>query len=260
MGTPLRTPDVTGYLRAASRAETIWGMPPASRAVVAVIALAAALLLLAGCDALGKVGAGEHYPPARNFTVSARVTAVVINGGSGSVDVTGSARSTVSVSQQASYSKTPPAATHVLHGTTLTVSYSCPVQVVCGVSYEVQVPLGVAVSVSTGAGAVTLTSLAGTVSARADAGLVTAVDLRCAVATLKSNAGGVVATFSAAPRSLTATTNVGPITLTVPGSVAYRLSTHTFVGTSAVTVHRSSSSAHSISASSDLGSISINPS
>jgi hypothetical protein len=124
----------------------------------------------------------------------------------------------------------------------------------------VQVPIDVAVSVSTSAGAVTLTSLAGTVSARADAGLITAVDLRSAVATLKSNAGGVVATFSAAPRSLTATTNVGPITLTVPGSVAYRLSTHTFVGTSTVTVHRSDSSAHSISASSDLGSISISPS
>jgi hypothetical protein len=80
-----------------------------------------------------------------------------------------------------------------------------------------------------------------------------------AVTTFKSNAGGVVATFSVPPRSLTATTNVGPITLTVPGSVAYRLSTHTFVGTSTVTVHQSSSPAHSISASSDLGSISISP-
>jgi hypothetical protein len=238
-------------------------MPPGSRSVPALAAftaLIAAALLLTGCDALGKVGAGAHYPPAQNFTVSARVTAVVIDGGSGSVDVTGSSRSTVSVSQQASYSKTPPAATHVLHGTTLTVSYTCPVQVVCGVSYQVQVPLGVAVSVSTSAGAVTLTSLAGTVSASANAGLVTAVDLRSAVATLKSNAGGVVATFSVAPRSLTATTNVGPITLTVPGSAAYRLAAHTFVGTSTVTVHRSSSPAHSISASSDLGSISISPS
>jgi hypothetical protein len=229
-------------------------------AALRLSALLAVLLLLAGCDALGKIGAGSHNPPTQAFTVSARVTAVVIDGGSGSVDVTGSSRSTVSVAQQATYSGKPPSATHVLHGTTLTVSYTCPVQVVCGVSYEVQVPIGVAVSVSTSAGAVTLTSLAGTVSASADAGLITAVDLRSAVATLKSNAGGVVATFSAAPRSLTATTNVGPITLTVPGSVAYRLSTHTFVGTSTVTVHRSDSSAHSISASSDLGSISISPS
>lgn len=236
------------------------GRATARGAALRLSALLAVLLLLAGCGAPGKIGAGSHNPPTQAFTVSARVTAVVIDGGSGSVDVTGSSRSTVSVAQQATYSGKPPSATHVLHGTTLTVSYTCQVQVVCGVSYEVQVPIDVAVSVSTSAGAVTLTSLAGTVSARADAGLITAVDLRSAVATLKSNAGGVVATFSAAPRSLTATTNVGPITLTVPGSVAYRLSTHTFVGTSTVTVHRSDSSAHSISASSDLGSISISPS
>jgi len=80
------------------------------------------------------------------------------------------------------------------------------------------------------------------------------------VASFKSNAGGVVATFSVAPRTLTATTNVGPITLTVPGSVGYQLSTHTVVGTSTVTVRRSTDTAHSISASSDLGSISVSPS
>ena len=226
----------------------------------AILTLLAALPLLAGCGALGKVGAGSHNPPANVFTVSARVTAVVINGGSGSIDVTGSSRSTVAVSQQVSYSGKPPAAAHVLHGTTLTLSYSCPGELVCGVSYDVQVPAGVSVTVATGTGPVTLTSLAGTVTARADAGLITAVDMRSAVASFKSNAGGVVATFSVAPRSLTATTNVGPITLTVPGSVGYRLSTHTVVGTSTVTVRRSSDSAHSISASSDLGSISVSPS
>lgn len=239
------------------------GRPTAWRAVLrlsAIAVLLAVLPVLAGCDALGKVGAGAHNPPAAAFTVSGRVTAVVIDGGSGSVDVTGSARSTVSVSQRATYSSAPPKATHVLHGTTLTVSYTCPTELVCGVSYDVQVPRGVAVTVSTNAGAVTLTSLAGTVSARADAGLVTAVDLRSPVSSFKSDAGGVVATFSVAPQSVTATTNVGPITLTVPGSVAYRLNTHTFVGTSTVTVRRGSSPAHTITATSDLGSISISPS
>jgi hypothetical protein len=226
----------------------------------ALLALLAVLPLLAGCDALGKIGAGSHNPPAKAFTVRGRVTAVVIDGGSGSIDVTGSGRSSVSVSQQASYSGTPPAATHVVRGTTLTLNYTCPAELVCGVAYTVVVPYGVAVTVSTGAGAVTLISLAGTVSARADAGLITAVDLRSPVASFKSDAGGVIATFSVAPRSLTATTNVGPITLTVPGTVAYRVSTHTFVGTSTITVRRSSTSAHSISARSDLGSISINPS
>ena len=191
--------------------------------------------------------------------MSGPVTAVVINGGSGSIDVTGSSRSTVSVSQQVSYSKTPPSATHSLHGGTLTISYSCPVELVCGVSYDVRVPRGVAVTVSAGAGSITLISLSGTVSARAGAGLITAVDLRSAVASFTSNAGGVIATFAAAPRTLTANTNVGPITLTVPGSAAYRIATHTFVGSATVTVRRSGSSAHSISARSDLGSISVSP-
>ena len=226
----------------------------------AILTLLAALPLLAGCGALGKVGAGSHNPPATVFTVSARVTAVVINGGSGSIDVTGSSRSTVAASQQLSYSGKPPTVAHALHGTTLTLSYSCPGELLCGVSYAVQVPAGVSVTVATGTGPVTLTSLAGTVNARADAGLITAVDMRSAVASFKSNAGGVVATFSVAPRTLTAATNVGPITLTVPGSVGYRLSTHTIVGTSTVTVRRSDDAAHSISASSDLGSISVSPS
>ncbi len=218
-----------------------------------------AVLLLAGCGALGKAG-GSHNPPASNFTVTSRVTSVVIHGGSGSIDVTGTSGSTVTVAQQASYSSTPPTASHVLSGTTLTVSYSCPTELLCGMSYVVQVPRDVAVSVSTTAGSVTLTSLAGTVSARADAGLITAVDLRCGVASFNANAGGVIATFSVAPRSLTASTNVGSITLTVPGSVAYLVAAHTVVGTSTITVRRGGSSAHSISAHSDLGSIAISPS
>jgi len=201
----------------------------------------------------------RRRPPASNFTVAGQVTAVVIDGGSGSIDVTGSSRSTVSVSQHATYTDKPPAATHVLRGTTLTLSYTCPTELVCGVSYDVQVPAGVAVTAGTGAGAVTLTSLSGTVTAHAGAGLITAVDLRSPVASFNSSAGGIVATFSAAPRSVTADTKLGPITLTVPGSVAYRLNTHTVVGTSTVTVRRSTSSAHAITASSDLGSISVSP-
>jgi hypothetical protein len=224
-----------------------------------VLVVAAVLPLAAGCDALGKFGKGTHNPPAQSFTVSGRVTAVVIDGGSGSIDVTGSARCTVSVSQQSSYSDKPPAATHVLRDGTLTVSYTCQAQLSCGVSYTVQVPRGVPVTANASAGSVTLTSLAGMVNARASAGLITAVDMRSPVATFKSNAGGVIATFSVVPRSLTVSTNLGPITLTVPGSAAYRVDTHTVVGSSNVTVRRSGSSSHLINARSDLGSVTVSP-
>ena len=232
------------------------------RASVPLLAMCAALGLaasLTGCDALGKLGTTGHYPAATSFTIDRRVTTVIINAGSGSVDVTAASRSTVAVSQQASYSTRPPVPSRTLSGTTLTLSYTCAVELTCGISYTVAVPQGVAVRVSAGAGAITLTALSGPVSAQTSAGLITAVDLRAADASLKSNAGGIIATWSVPPRSLHASTDVGAITLTVPGSVAYKISTYTLVGTSAITVRRSASSPYAIAASSDVGSVSISP-
>lgn len=233
-----------------------------SRGRAALAAGAAALTLvaaLAGCGALGKLGSTGHYPAANSFTINGRVTTVVIDAGSGSVDVSAASRSTVGVTQQVSYSTKPPVARRTLTGTTLTLSYTCAVELTCGISYTVQVPRGVAVRVSAGAGSITLTSLSGAVSAQTNAGLITAVDLRSAAVSLTSNAGGIIATCSAAPRSLHASTKLGAITLTVPGAVAYKISTHTFVGASTVTVRRSASSPYTITASSDVGSVSISP-
>jgi hypothetical protein len=232
------------------------------RRASALLAVGAALALagsLAGCDALGKLGSTGHYPAATAFTVGGRVTTVVVDAGSGSVDVTAASRSTVAVSQQASYSTKPPVAAHTLIGTTLTLSYTCAAELTCGISYTVQVPRGVAVRVSAGTGAITLTSVSGAVSVQTSAGLITAVDLRSASVNLKSDAGGIIVTCSAPPRSLHASTNLGPITLTLPGAVAYKVSTHTFVGTSTVTVRRSASSPYAITTSSDVGSISVSP-
>ena len=221
---------------------------------------AAAGLLLAGCHPVPQLGSATHNPPAHVYTVTGRVTTLVVKGGSGSIDVTGGNRGTIGVSEATSYGKTPPAVTHVISGTTLTLSYTCPAEFVCAVSYDVQVPRGVAVQVSTAAGPITLTTLAGPVSAQTSAGLITAISLSSPTATLKSNAGGIDAMFAAAPSSVHASTNVGPISLTVPGSAAYQVSTHAYVGSSTVTVPKSAASPHVISASSDLGSITISPS
>ena len=216
-------------------------------------------LTLAGCGALGQLGSTAHYPAATSFTIDSRVTTVVIDAGSGSVDVTGGSRSSVGVSQQASYTKTAPTPAHVLSGTTLTLSYHCPGELSCSISYTLQVPRAVAVRVAGGGGEVTLTSLAGPATVQTSTGLITAVNLSSADVSLKSDVGGIIATWSAAPRSLHASTSVGAIALTVPGSVAYKISTHTFVGTSNITVRKSARSPYAISASSDVGSISISP-
>jgi hypothetical protein len=228
-----------------------------------VVALAVAALmsvaLLTGCDALGKLGAADHYPAARSFTVSGRVTTVVIDADGGSVEVDGSSRSTVAVSQQASYTSTAPVARHVLSGTTLTLSYSCPSELSCSISYTVAVPRAVAVRVSAGAGAITLNSLSGAVTAQTSEGVIIADDLRSAAVSFKSDTGGIIATWSAVPSSVHASNDVGGVALTVPGSVAYKISTRTIVGLSTITVRQSATSRYAISASSDLGSISISP-
>jgi hypothetical protein len=216
-------------------------------------------LALAGCDAIGKLGGSAHYPAAKSVTIGSRVTTLVIDAGSGSVNVTGANRSSIGVSEQASYSTKPPVPRQVLSGTTLTLSYGCVTELSCSISYTVQVPRDVAVRVSGGAGEVTLTSLAGAATAQTSSGLITAVNLDSAEVSLKSDAGGIIATCSAAPRSLNASTKVGAIALTVPGSVAYKISTHTFVGTSTITVRKSARSPYAINASSDVGSISISP-
>jgi hypothetical protein len=222
--------------------------------------IACAVITLAGCGSLRHIGAGAHTGPATTFTVTAQVTALVVKGGTGSITVTGSGRSTILVSQRASYSTTPPATTHVVSGTTLTLGYTCPAQLVCGMAYDIQVPRGVAVRAITSAGAITLTSLAGPVTAQTSAGLISATGLSSPAAELKSNAGGINAAFTAAPGSVHASTNVGPITISVPGSASYQIQAHTYVGTSTVTVPKNAASPHAITASSDLGSITISPS
>lgn len=226
-------------------------------AIACAVFLAA--LTLTGCDALGKLGTAAHYPAATSFTIDSRVTTLVIDAGSGTVNVTGADRSTVGVSQQAAYSSAPPTPRHVLSGTTLTLSYGCATELSCSISYTVQVPRTVAVRVSAGAGEVTLTSLAGAATAQTSSGQIMAVNLNSAEISLKSDAGGIIATCSSAPLSLDASTKVGAITLTMPGSVAYKISTRTFVGTSTITVRKSARSPYAINASSDIGSISISP-
>lgn len=229
-------------------------------AAIGCVIACAVIPSLAGCGSLRQIGAGAHSAPAQTFTVSARVTSLVVKGGTGSITVTGTSRRTILVSQRASYSKTAPAATHVVAGTTLTLGYTCPAQLVCGMAYDVQVPRGVAVRAVTTAGAITLTALAGPVSAQTGAGLISVTGISSRTAELKSNAGGIDAVFTAAPASVHASTNVGPITINVPGSASYQIQTHTYVGTSTVTVRKNAASPYTISASSDLGSITIGPS
>jgi DUF4097 and DUF4098 domain-containing protein YvlB len=190
------------------------------------------------------------------------VSTVVVNGGAGTITVTGTSAAAVTVTEQAYYSNSakPPLTTHVDRDGTLTLAYTCPIQLTCGVSYVIGVPRRAAVQVSDREGAVTLASLAGPLRAQTLTGVITGTGLASPSAMFKSTAGEISAAFSGVPASVSASTTAGPITLTLPPAAAYRVHAHTYVGNSTVTVRQSATASSVISASSDVGSVTISDS
>jgi hypothetical protein len=194
------------------------------------------------------------------YQVSAPVSTVVVDGHVGNVTVTGGSGPVISVTQQADYSRTPPMTTRTVSGNTLTVTYSCPAQVVCGVAYTLEVPRSVAVQVTAGTGAIRLAGLAGNVTARADVGLISATGLTTTSASLTTSVGAISASFAAAPATVLASARVGAITLRVPGTASYKVTANAHVGRAAVSIPQSPSSTHAITATTDIGAIDIVPS
>ena len=202
---------------------------------------------------------GTHQATA-SYQITAPVSTVVIVSHVGNVTVTGGSGPGASVTQQVYYSKTAPATTRTVSGRTLTVTYDCPAQLVCGVVYTLAVPRSAVVRVTAGAGAVRLTGLAGSVTARTDVGLIDATGLTSASASLTTRVGGISASFTTAPTAVRATASVGAITVHVPGTTSYKVAADARVGKATVSTPQSASSGHDITATTDVGAIVVAPS
>lgn len=226
----------------------------------AAVIVAVAVSCTSVGSSLKQVGAGVRHAPGKTYQVAGPVTSLSLDT-AGGVTVTGGTSETgVTVSEDPSYSKTPPVTSHdTAANGTLALGYTCETQLVCKVDYTITVPRGTAVRVTSRESSVTLTGLSGSVTAQTFAGLLTATGLTSPTATLKSTVGGVNATFAAAPESVTASTTAGPISLAVPGSAAYQANADAVVGTETVKVRRDPASPHVITAHSTLGSITISP-
>ena len=185
------------------------------------------------------------------------VTSLVVDGGAGNVTVTGGAGTTVAVTEHLYYSRAAPDATRTVSSGTLTVGYSCPIQVTCLVSYDIAVPRATAVKATTRAGAIRISDVTGPVTASAGAGNIHATGIASSTASLTTLAGAVNATFTTAPDSVTARSHAGSITIQVPGNASYRVNTQAIVGTTNVSVPRDDNSSRTITASTDVGSITI---
>ena len=244
-----------------------------TRLAAAALASGLAAGLLAGCYV--DVGALQHRT--RSYPVPGQVRSLVVSVRAGDVHVTGTGSRRVAVIEHITYRHTVPATTHRVRAGTLTLASNCPALETCSVGYDIRVPRGLTVRISaaagtirldslsgpvtghTNAGNIDLGSLSGPVSVSTHAGSITARGLRSPRATLRSSAGSIGATFSAVPAAVTATTAVGSVTLRVPGTAAYAVHAHTSVGSSSIRVTRDPASAHTITASTRTGSLTIEP-
>ncbi|HLH59729.1 MAG TPA: DUF4097 family beta strand repeat-containing protein [Streptosporangiaceae bacterium] len=199
------------------------------------------------------------YQSSSRFTISSPVRTLVVRGDLGSVTITGSNRSTVSVTARTRYTSVQPTVIHAQDARTLALEDSCPSEPMCVVSYDVQVPRGTAVRVTDNNGPIILSSLAGPVTATAGLGDITATGLAGDTADFTDQNGQIDAAFTTAPEKIDATAALGDITLHVPGTASYHVSVQTSLGTSDVTVPESSSSPHSITATASMGAVTIAP-
>jgi len=260
-------------MRRQARQAWIAGLPVRAVTVLAVTGLAVTVLAVSGCQSsvinsttstvVSSGSSGVSIPGTHRSTavyqIGSPVSTLVVTGHAGDVTVTGGAGPGTSVTEQVTYSKTPPATTRTFGGGTLTVTYSCPAEIVCTVSYDIQVPRNAAVRITTAAGGIRLSGLAGDVTAQADAGIITASGLTSPAATLTTSVGAITAAFTAPPATVRATASVGAVTIRVPASTSYQVSADARIGKATISVPQSPSAPHAISATTDVGTILVGP-
>ncbi|HUA40121.1 MAG TPA: DUF4097 family beta strand repeat-containing protein [Streptosporangiaceae bacterium] len=247
-----------------------------------LIKLAAAGLLgglavsaLAGCYASVSVGPLQHRTS--SYSVPGQVRTLVVHGQAGDVDVTGTSAGVARVTDHLTFRHTVPVTSRRVSAGTLTLDTSCPALETCTVSYNIAVPqativrihdgagtirldgLSGPVTASTNAGDIDLSSVSGPIEATDHAGSVLGRDLSAVHATLHVSAGKIDATFSAAPAAITASADVGSIALHVPGNLSYDVAASASVGSVRVGVIVNRKSAHTITATDQTGSITIEP-
>jgi Putative adhesin len=237
------------------------------------------LLALIGSAPAGKSGApaaDSRLPVTRHWTVPAgSFTSVVVSTNNGPVTVTGGTAKSAAVTATPSYRGAAPMISYLIADRALTVRATRPQERDCQVALQLQVPAGVSVRAATDLGTVRLTGLTsgapadsqlgsiylsrvtGLVRAQTELGQISATGLTAYRATLTTAQGSVDAAFVVASELVTASSQLGSVTLHLPGNSSYAVTASADLGSTSVTVPRSSSSRHVVKAHSGLGSVTV---
>jgi DUF4097 and DUF4098 domain-containing protein YvlB len=189
--------------------------------------------------------------PVTALVVEARAAAVTIEAGDGPVSVTEKYR----------YADTKPSTAHKVDGNTLRLTESgCGNDNVrCETEFRIRAPKGTSTQVTAQAGAVKVNGLDGDVHVTTQAGAVEGAALSADTVVVQTQAGAMTLDFTEAPSTVQATTELGAVTVRVPGNATYAVDVRADVGSSKVSVQQDAASPHKISVKTQVGAVSVEP-
>jgi DUF4097 and DUF4098 domain-containing protein YvlB len=221
-------------------------------------ALLGLVAVLTGCG----VGGSLHEDTV-SYDVTGKVAALHVEADSGSVQVVGSDRRDIRVTERLSWHNDKPATSHEVRADTLELAFTCPttwgwgaVGTTCDVSYQVEVPEHLSVKVTSDSGDLTLKTLSGSLAATSDSGAIRTIGLTGKQVTTKTDSGDMTLTFTGQPDKVTTVTDSGQTVIHVPQG-PYNIVAKTDSGTKDIKAAGDSSAKRSIELSSDSGDLQV---
>ncbi|MEO3875687.1 DUF4097 family beta strand repeat-containing protein [Nonomuraea sp. B12E4] len=225
------------------------------RSLVVVAGSATLAALLTGC---GMAGALEQ--DTASYDVTDKVTAIQIESDAGGIEVTGSGREGVHVTEQFSWRGKKPVASHETQGDTLVLKFTCPGGWLggasCEVGYQVEIPRGLRVKTVSDSGSVTLRDVSGDVDAASDSGKIDGSGLAGGRVVTKTDSGAITLAFTAQPDKVETSTDSGNTEVRVPEG-PYNIAAKSDSGHKEINAPHDAAASRSITLSSDSGAIKV---
>jgi hypothetical protein len=219
----------------------------------------ASALVITGCTITSRSGDITKH---NSYTITEPVTSLKVDNPVGATRIEGTDATTVSVTEQLSYTGNPPQTSHSISGGQLALTYVCSSRVinsnVCSVDYVIKVPRRVAIQIGGNVGDTTLIGLAGQLTATSNAGDIDGTGLTGEVVSARASAGAITLRFAEPPSTVDAQARVGSVEVRLPVGTSYAVDAGSRVGDVDVTVQRDPGSDHHISAHSEVGSVTVN--
>ncbi|GAA5053588.1 hypothetical protein GCM10023259_033930 [Thermocatellispora tengchongensis] len=219
--------------------------------------LGSGVVVLTGCG-LQNIGRPENQS-VNSYDV-ANVTKLEVRSGAGDVVVNETGGTGVRVTETLHWrGDGKPETAHPVEGDQLTLSYDCPEKIgfhSCAVDYKVEVPKGVAVTVDTGSGEITLRQLTGPVTAKTGSGDIRAAGLGGKSAYAETGAGDIDLKFVTAPDDVTLESGAGDAVVRLPDGT-YAVTTESGAGEGRTEVTDDDQSPRKIKVSTGAGDASV---